>query len=496
MGIIKRQAIQGTIFSYMGVAVGFITTLLIYPKVFSKEQIGLIRILVAYSALFAQFATLGFPRVTTMMFTYFRDYQKKHHGFFHIAMLVSLTGLILSLIIFFALQPYIVGRGEETSGLFAEYAYYIVPLIISNLLFILFDTYYKVLFNSVQGTFLKEFLQRLLILTITVLFLFHLINFEEFIILFVASFTTPPLLMMILLLKDKELSLKPEYSFIDRSLGKKMINVSFFGILTSFSGILVLNIDSIMINEYLNLGETGIYSITFFFGTVVLLPSRPLLKISSVVIADAWKNNNIRTIDEIYYKSCLNQVIIGGLFFIGIWGNIHNVFNNFLLPPDFEPGKYVIFFISLASLIQLAGGTSNMILFTSKNYKVHTFLMLILVICLILSNMILIPVYGIVGAAIASAASFLIFNLIKFLYLNLKFGFKPYDYKILFVLVIAGFVYFSTLFLPKLDSFILDIIYRSIIITIIYSVLILVFRLSKDINASFDSLIKKIFNSE
>ena len=258
MGVIKKQAIQGTIYSYLGVLVGFVTTLLIYPKIFSEEQIGLIRILVAYSALFAQFATLGFPRVTTMMFTYFRNYEKKHHGFFHIAVLVSLAGLILSLIFLLSLQPYILGKGEEKSLLFSEYFYFIIPLLIASLFFIVFDNYYKVLFNAVRGTFLKEFLQRILILINTLLYLFNLIDFKSFIVLFVISFLLPTLIMMGLLMRDKQFSLKPDYAFLDKALRKKMINVSFFGILTSFSGILVLNIDSIMINEFLDLGSTGI----------------------------------------------------------------------------------------------------------------------------------------------------------------------------------------------------------------------------------------------
>ena len=492
MGVIKTQAIKGTIYSYLGVLVGFVTTLLIYPKVFSEEQIGLIRILVAYSALFAQFATLGFPRVTTMMFTYFRNYEKKHHGFFHIAVLVSLAGLILSLIILMTLQPYILGKGEEKSMLFSEYFYYIIPLLIASLFFIIFDNYYKVLFNAVQGTFLKEFFQRILIMINTLLYLFKLIDFNTFILLFVIAFLLPTLIMMVLLMIDRQFSLKSDYAFLDKGLRKKMINVSFFGILTSFSGILVLNIDSIMINEILDLGSTGIYSITFFFGTVVLLPSRPLLKISSVVIADAWKEENYKTINDVYYKSCLNQVIIGSLLFIGIWGNIHNVFNDYLLPPEYEPGRYVIFFISLASLIQLAGGTSNMILFTSKKYRIHTYLMLILVILLIASNLLLIPIMGIVGAAVASAGSFLVFNIIKYLYLRIKFGFKPYDYRILLVVMFAAIVYGINIILPKLDFFFYDILYRSVIMAVIYVFLIIISKVSGDINESYHSILQKI----
>lgn len=492
MGIIQKQAVRGTIYSYLGVGVGFITIVLLYPRIFSTSEIGLLRLLVAYSALFAQFATLGFPRVTTMMFTYFRDQDRKHHGFLFIALTVSLIGLIASLIGLLILKPYILGKGLEKSVLFSDYFYYIIPLIIFTLYYLVFDNYYKVLFNSVQGTFLKEFFQRILIFVSCILMLFGLIEFSTFVILFLIAFLMPALVLLILLIRDKQFFLKPDFSFLNPELSKRMVNVGFFGILTSFSGILVLNIDSIMINAYLDLSSTGIYAITFYFGQVILIPSRSLLKISSVVIADSWKNNDRSIINKIYYKSCLNQAIIGSLLFIGIWANIHNVFNEGLLGQEFEPGKYVIFFIALASLIQMAGGTSNMILFTSHAYRVHTYFMAILVTLLVLSNVIFIPIVGITGAALASAISFLIFNIIKFIYLRRKFGFKPYDFRIFIVFLIAAGVYGINLLIPHFQNFIVDILIRSVIIAAIFIFLVLVFGISEEANKSLDNIFERI----
>jgi O-antigen/teichoic acid export membrane protein len=492
LGIIQKQAIKGTIYSYFGVIVGFIINVLIYPKVFETDQIGLIRIFTAYTAIFSMLASLGFPRVTTMFFPYFRDYKNKHHGFFLIAFVVCSLGLLIALIVLLAIKPWIIGKGLERSALFAEYFYYLIPLIISALYYICFDNYYKVLYNSVQGTFLKEFMQRVLILGAAILFLLNQIDFGTFVLLFLLSFLIPTVILLLLLIRDKQLFFNTESEFISKDLRKKMISVGLYGILTSFSGILALNIDTIMINSMLNLSDTGIYAITFFFGTVILIPSRPLLKISSVIIADSWKKNDFETINKIYYKSCLNQLIFACLILIGIWGNIHNLFNEYLLKPVFEPGKYVILFISIASLIQMAGGTSNMILFTSKKYKTHTFFMVILVGLIILTNYIFIPIFGIVGAAIASALSFLIFNLIKYFYLNKKFGFRPYDFRSLLVLLFTILTYGASLALPKSNSFVVDIIIRSLFITVLYLCLIIGSRVSTEINQKFDAVLVRL----
>jgi O-antigen/teichoic acid export membrane protein len=266
-----------------------------------------------------------------------------------------------------------------------------------------------------------------------------------------------------------------------------MIMVGFYGILTSFSGLLVLNIDSIMINAMMDLSSTGIYAITFFFGTVILIPSRSLLKISSVVIADSWKKDDYKTINTIYYKSALNQFVLSSLIFIGIWANIHNVFR--ILPPEYEAGKYVIFFISLSSVFQMAGGTSNMILFTSPRYKTHTWLMLLLVVLLVASNLVFIPLYGITGAAIASAIAFFVFNVVKYLYLRSAFNFQPYNYKFLLVILVSLATYEIQAFLPVMGSLWADILVRSLLITVLFLVFVWYFNISDEVKETLRNVI-------
>jgi len=103
MGVIKRQTIRGSVYSYLGVVVGFFTTALIMPKLMSQEQIGLINVLVAVSALYSQFSTLGFTNVTARLFSYFRDKDKNNNGFVFLAVAVGLIGFAISLVSFFIL---------------------------------------------------------------------------------------------------------------------------------------------------------------------------------------------------------------------------------------------------------------------------------------------------------------------------------------------------------------------------------------------------------
>lgn len=486
MGVIQKQSISGTIYSYLGVLLGFITVGWLFPRILSTGQVGLLRILVSYSVLFAQFASLGINSVSVKLFPYFRDPGKKHHGFLGIALLVSLAGFILSTGIYLLLKPLFISQASGKSILFITYFYYVVPLILFTLLFSIFDTYYRVLYNAVKGIVYKEVVQRLLILAAILLYFFKLIDFQWLVILYVLAFISPSLFLMGTLIRDKLFFVKPDFDFIDKKMAREMVNVAFFGILASFSGVLVLNIDVIMVNHYLGLGEAGIYTIAFFFGTLILVPMRTMGKISSVVIADAWKIDDRKTIMDIYRKSSISLSVIGFLLFIGIWGNLGNIFH--IVGKDYTAGKYVILFIGLANLSDLFLGVSPHIILNSKHYRWLSYLLFVFAILLIITNILLIPRYGITGAALASLISKYIYNSLKFLFLYKKFHFQPFNYKHLEIILFAAISWYLSTFIPVLGHFLTDLVVRSLFMSVVFLVPVYFFKVSEDINRKVKQL--------
>ena len=468
---------------------GFATTAILYPRIFSTEEVGLLRILVSYSVLFSQFAGLGINTVTVKLFPYFRDYERKHHGYLGMALLVSMVGLVISLSAYILLRSLIINEAAEGSNLFADYFYYVVPLIVFTLIFNVFDTYYRVLYNAVKGIIYKEVIQRSLIFLIILLYFFNVINFHQTVVLYVIALILPTILLFISLLYNKQLFIKPDFSFVDKNMSEEIIKVGFFGILASFSGVLVLNIDIIMVERMLGLSQAGIYTITFFFGTLILVPLRTMGKIGSVVIADAWKSNDIKTIGEIYKKSSISLSIVGILLFIGIWGNIDNVF--LLIKDDYLPGKMVIFYIGIANLFDIALGISPQIIVNSKDYKYLSYFLFGFAVLLIVTNLLLIPVIGIVGAAIASLISKFIFNLVKFVFLYKKYSLQPFSIKFLYLVIIGLSTYWISNLMPPLSNFVVDIIVRSALILILFSVPVYLLRISDDINSKVNEIINR-----
>lgn len=187
-----------------------------------------------------------------------------------------------------------------------------------------------------------------------------------------------------------------------------------------------------------------------------------------------------KLIKKIYTKSSLSLSVFSFLLFIGIWGNVDNIF--FIIKDDYLPGKYVILFIGLANLFDILLGVNTQIITNSKYYRNVAYFLILFALLLILSNLLLIPIYGIVGAAIASLISKFIYNLIKFLFVYQKFKLQPFTLKHVYLILITIAAYFISTLIPPLSNFIIDIIVRSGLIFILFITPVYFLKISEDIN--------------
>ena len=478
MGIIIKQSIKGAVWSYLGVIIGFVTTAYLYPNYLRPEIVGLFALLMAWSDLFAQFSILGFHGVTARLFPQFRNNSNGHNGFIFIAFMVMLSGFILFLITFLFIKPWLVDSNLEKSALFAQYVNLLVPLTFLALLFSILDGFNKMLYDAVLGGLLKEFVQRILILIILIMYILGWLTPHGLILAYAVAISLKGGFMLFYLLLRKELQFRPQLTFVDKKLRKEMFSVAIYSILAGIGGSIVFQIDKIIINQVMGLSATGVYTIAFFFGTLVVIPSRTLLKISSTLIAESFKQNDLETIADIYDKSCLNQFIIAAFLFGGIWINIDNILT--ILGPEYAGGKWVIFFIGLGYLIDMATGANGTIIALSKDYRMGLWFLIILVVIVVAAMFLFIPIWGISGAAAAIALAFLINNYMRFQFLKYKYGMQPFSYKFILVPLVFMVAYGISYLLPE-QKLITDIIIRSSIFTLVFVGLIYFLKISKEV---------------
>ena len=101
----------------------------------------------------------------------------------------------------------------------------------------------------------------------------------------------------------------------------------------------------------------------------------------------------------------------------------------------------------------------------------------------IATNYILIPKYGINGAAMATAISVLLFNLIRLVLIKVKMNMHPFSLNTLKTIIVLLVIYYLHQYLPKFSILLLDIFWKSSLTIIIYIPLVLILNLSDDITA-------------
>lgn len=479
MGIIIKQSVKGTIFSYLGMVVGYVNMGIIMPHFFDTAQVGLVQIFAAISLIFAQFSSLGFTSVINRLFPVFRSKENKHHGFIFLALSTGFVGYIISLIGFYISKPYIIESNIEKSPLIVEYLFLLMPLVFMRLLFILLDNYNKVLFDSVTGTVWMDFWHKIFNLILILIFVIGWINFTQFFIGYIISMSLPALPIILVLIKRGEFQIKPRLNFLDRSLRKEILIVLFFGLINGLAGIVLFNLDKIMINKFLTLGEVGIFGVCALFATIIKVPFNSVTKISIGIIAEAWKKNNTDHIQEIYYKSAINQAIIGFLILIGMAVNLDNIFS--ILPPDYSKGKMVLIIYSFGILINTITGVGGNITETSKYFKFSTISLAMSMLLLVFLSYLLIPRFGITGAALATALTLTLISIINVVFLKIKFGFFCFDRKFITLTGITIISFFLGNIIPDLPM-IIDILVRSGLVSIIFLSMVFLYKISPDLN--------------
>ncbi|MGB3947490.1 MAG: polysaccharide biosynthesis C-terminal domain-containing protein [Bacteroidia bacterium] len=489
MGIIEKQATRSAIYSYVGVGLGFFTILWL-SYILSPQENGAMRTLVSYSVLFAQFAHLGFPAVTNRFFPYFRNKENGHHGFLFYAMVVASIGCFFALVVFLLLQDKIVSDNISKSPLFVTHLFYIVPLSVFMVFFYIFDSYLRANFNSVIGPLTKDLIQRVLILIIIFLYYLNLFDFDNFIMLYIIVNCFPTIVLLFFIIYIKEWHVKPTKYLIYKQHRVEMIKLGMYSILTSGTVAIISQIDAIMINKMLGEAKTGVYGIAFYFGTIILIPAHMIYRVSAPVVAELLKSEGMSGIHSIYKKSCNIQFTIGLLLFIGIWLNINNIMQ--ILPDEYVSGKNVILVLTIGYLLEMATGINQVIILNSKYYRYDAYIIAFSVVLVVVSNYILIPIYGIIGSAIATAITFSINNILRLLFLYLKFNMQPYDSNTIKLGSIAVVVFLSGYFIPNIENTILDIAIRSGVVSILFVFLILKTESSPELNSKIRKNLKRL----
>lgn len=207
------------------------------------------------------------------------------------------------------------------------------------------------------------------------------------------------------------------------------------------------------------------------------------------MLADFIKNKEWDEVGSIYIKSSLNQLIPGIFIFGLIWINLDVVYH--MMPDFYAAGKWVVFIVGIGKIIEMITGANGLILINSKHYRVSFYTNLILVAVTIGANYIMIPMYGIEGAALASVLAILIYNATKYIWVLIKMRLQPFTIKTVIVTLLGIISLSVTQVFTFFDFYLMEAIFNSLVFTVLFAGPVIYYSISDDLNNMLKNMVAK-----
>jgi O-antigen/teichoic acid export membrane protein len=287
-------------------------------------------------------------------------------------------------------------------------------------------------------------------------------------------------------------SLKDSYKELVWKLpsnASSIIKYVVFVVLSASISFLFLEIDKVMVSQLIDLSNVAYYAVATFIGIVVAVPGRAMQQILNPLVASALADNDMPKVYELYKKSSINLIAVSGLIFLLITVNTASLFSMF--DDKFQGGETVVLYIALAKLIMMSMGSNNSIMANSRYYRYDLLFGILTIGVTIFLNILLIPKLGIDGAALATAITIALYSFIRYVFVYIKFGMQPYTLQTLYLIAFVVILYFLGVDLVLSTNPILNILFKSIVVGVLYGLYLVLVKPSNDIVVIIEDLKNK-----
>lgn len=496
MGIVRKQSTYSTVFIYIGFAIGALNTLWLMSHFIPKAPAGLSNLLNTVCVPFAMFATLGSLNALYKFFPFYRSYlPDEKNDFPFLVILINLTGCLIFIIAAIVFKDFIARKFEANSPLFVSHYYLIFPYTICYSCLLLLEGFCWTLKKTVVANIARELIYRITNSIIILLYVFKIISIETFLFLFTLSYLPSVFVMLFAILKDGTIRIYMTISSVTKRMYNKILVFASY----HFTGMLIAIIPPAIDNSLIagistgGLSNVWIYSIPVFMVSVMDVPFRSMAGITTALISEAWKNKDLKKIEELYKKTSLNLLVFG----MGLFGILYLCSDDLVrfLPQNsgYEVIKIYFLIKGMAKLVDLGLGMNAQILLLSKYWRTDFYTSAAFIFVNVVLDYILIKKYGVIGAAYGSSIALVFYNLMRYFYLWKLFSIQPFGPKTLTAVILAAIVFFVVHLIPYIGNLYVDTFMRAALFCSLYAFVIIYFKISEDIGAIYHTTLNKFF---
>jgi O-antigen/teichoic acid export membrane protein len=497
MGVVRSQGIKDSTVSYIGVAIGAINVIWVYPRFLTLEQQGIFQFLVSTAVILSPLMLMGASNLVIRYYPHFRNETRDDRALLTLLLLFPLLGAAALVLLGALARPWWEAALSSRDPLIRNYLPYVAPIALCLSVGMLLLNYAKNFMRFAVPSLLENPFVKLGSAAIAVLLFYRVYDLDGYIWGIVAVYGLMMLGQALYLFSIGELKLRRPTTLPAGVSLREMSAYGFYSILGSLGATMMTWLDKTMLPLLIAGKGTealGIYAIMAYIGTVIDVPKRSLEKITAPLLAQAFAANDLPKIEELYRKTSLNQLIIGLLFFLGIWLNLDDLLR--IMPNGrlYEEGRMVVLYLGLSALLDMVTGNNSQIILYSSYFRVNLYILLVLVAMNVAFNYLFVAVlnWHIEGAAVATLLAVGLFNLCKLGFIWGIWGMQPFTWAMLRALAIAGAIYIAVVLLPWPANPWWAMVLRSAFITLVYGALVWRLRLSIDINDAVAAIIARL----
>lgn len=464
MSVIARQGFKYSLIGYFGFLLGTISAIFIFP--YDTEFYGKLRFIMPAAEMLLPIVVFGLSFSTVKFFP-----QTQKDGKNQNLLTLSLVGVAINYSIFILLFFLFFHFFPQFKSLkFWEMKIFILPLILIMALSAVLNKYISNFKRIVVPNIFENIFPKIANLGAFCLFFFLGVtekgSYGFFLGMFILS------LVGYFFYANKLEKIQPDFStnYVRKdNLWKEILNYSFYGFLGNIGNFIAFRVDNIMISEFLDYSENGVYSIILSILSFILIPQMGLYNISAPIINKTIAEGEFEELDRFHKKTSLTLFFLGAVLFSCILVGFPYLSNFIKNGDQLRQAEPVIWILGFAMIFDLATGFNGHIISLSKHYRFNIVVMLFLALTTIGLNYLFLTrtELGIMGIAMATAISLSLFNMIKIYFNYLKFKVFPLTIEMMYILIICTLAITLAIMFPETKSNFLNLIYKPAFVLIV-----------------------------
>ncbi|MFH2122651.1 MAG: oligosaccharide flippase family protein [Pseudomonadota bacterium] len=323
---------------------------------------------------------------------------------FQVIILKILYTILVSAVILFFADLIIQYSGLERKGLLL-----LLPFMLFSLTFYMFVGQILIAKIKMRHLFSYELLNCLIFVVLLAIFHFTGRDFstEKLIIIFSFGMCISALVGIYFFKHLINITIKT-----NKILLLKIFHYSKFTVLSGISSVVILKADVLMLGYLRSPQEVGIYGMAMFVNEAVNMIFDSVLRVC-LPQASAFSNNNNQL--KTLFQQSVKKIYMGIIPIIVIIAVVSPSVVHLIYNGEYDDSIFLIYLFLVASVIKPVGYVAGVILGATGNIKIDNRNCWIAALVNLIFNYLLIPVYGVMGAAIASIISFASLTMLDYL---------------------------------------------------------------------------------